>query len=125
MRDFYDVLGVSRTADQDSIRRAYRRLARKYHPDLNPSAAERFKEITAAYDVLGNPDRRALYDEFGDICLKPGFDPVVARHAGLGQGAMGGQSAGGGAPPGAFEEFFQNLNSPGSAAGTRPYQGSC
>jgi DnaJ-class molecular chaperone len=126
MRDFYDVLGVSRTTDQDSIRRAYRRLARQYHPDLNPSAADRFKEITAAYDVLGNSDRRALYDEFGDISLKPGFDPVVARHAGLGQGAMGSPPSAGGAAPGAFEEFFQNLNTPGtgSAAGTRPYQGS-
>lgn len=128
MRDFYDVLGVERTADQDTIRRAYRRLARKYHPDLNPAAADRFKEITGAYDVLGTPDKRALYDEFGDVCLKPGFDPVVARHAGLGRGASGGggggHHAGHNPPPSAFTEFFQNLNSPGSASGTRPYQGS-
>lgn len=125
MRDFYDVLGVARTADQDAIRRAYRRLARQYHPDLNPAAADRFKEITGAYDVLGTPEKRALYDEFGDICLKPGFDPVVARHAGLGQGAMGGHHSGHSPPPpDAFTEFFQNLNSPGTSAGTRPYQGS-
>jgi len=113
--DFYKVLGVKRGSDQNTIRRAYRQLARQYHPDLNPAAADRFKEITAAYDVLGDEAKRALYDEFGEICLKPGFDPVVARHSGLGRGA----SAGGGS----FEEFFGHLGG-GSAAGTRPYQGS-
>ncbi|MEL6343698.1 MAG: DnaJ C-terminal domain-containing protein [Myxococcota bacterium] len=122
MSDFYQILGVAKKSDQDEIRRAYRRLARKYHPDLNPAAADQFKEITAAYDVLGNPDKRALYDEFGDICLKPGFDPVVARHAGLGQGRRPG--GGGGSHQGAFAEFFQNINSDASTAGTRPYEGS-
>jgi len=130
MRDFYEVLGVERTADQDTIRRAYRRLARKYHPDLNPAAADTFKEIAGAYDVLGDPKRRELYDEFGDVCLQPSFDPVVARHAGLGRGGGGG--GGDDHSPGAFAEFFAGLNSGGgggdsgggSAAGTRAYQGS-
>ncbi|MFT5683548.1 MAG: DnaJ-class molecular chaperone [Myxococcota bacterium] len=118
--DFYKVLGVKRGADQNTIRRAYRQLARQYHPDLNPSAADRFKEISAAYDTLGDEGKRALYDEFGEVCLKPGFDPVVARHAGLGRGASAGGGGGGGF--GSFEEFFGNLG--GSSAGTRPYQGS-
>ncbi|MDG1480819.1 MAG: DnaJ C-terminal domain-containing protein [Myxococcota bacterium] len=116
--DFYKILGVKRGADQNTIRRAYRQLARQYHPDLNPAAADRFKEITAAYDTLGDEKKRALYDEFGEICLKPGFDPVVARHAGLGRGASGG----GGGGFGSFEEFFGHLG--GSSAGTRPYRGS-
>jgi DnaJ-class molecular chaperone len=123
MRDFYEVLGVVRTADQDNIRRAYRRLARQYHPDLNPAAADHFKEITGAYDVLGDVPKRALYDEFGEVCLKPGFDPVVARYSGLGTGARNGAGggSGGGSP---FAEFFENLSGSGTASGTRPYQGS-
>ena len=69
MADFYDTLGVSRTADDKDIRQAYRRLARQHHPDVNPgdeSAAERFKSINAAYEVLSDPDKRAKYDRYGD-----------------------------------------------------------
>lgn len=81
MRDLYEVLGVARDADQATIRKAFKKLAREYHPDLNkaPEAAERFKEISAAYEVLGDEQRRALYDEFGEISLKPGFDAEKAR----------------------------------------------
>ena len=63
-RDFYETLGVSRTASQDEVKRAFRQLAREHHPDVNqdPHAAERFKEINAAYQVLGDPERRARYD---------------------------------------------------------------
>jgi curved DNA-binding protein len=66
-RDFYDVLGVSRGASQDEIQRAYRKLARTYHPDLNrdPAAEERFKEISEAYAVLSDPQTRQRYDAFG------------------------------------------------------------
>jgi len=77
-RDYYEVLGVARSADQDEIKRAYRRLARQHHPDANPgdpSAGERFKEINEAYEVLSDPEKRARYDRFG--------------HAGLGRGANG------------------------------------
>ncbi len=65
--DFYQALGVSRTASQEEIQRAYRKLARKYHPDVNkdPGAEERFKAISEAYDVLSDPDTRARYDRFG------------------------------------------------------------
>jgi molecular chaperone DnaJ len=67
-RDYYDLLGLSRNADQDEIKRAYRRLARKYHPDVNkdPGAEETFKEINRAYEVLSEPEMRARYDRFGE-----------------------------------------------------------
>ena len=66
--DYYKTLGVSRTADEKEIKTAYRKLARKYHPDVNPndkSAESRFKEISEAYDVLGDSEKRPLYDQYG------------------------------------------------------------
>ena len=67
-RDFYEVLGVSKDASTDDIKKAYRKLARKYHPDLNkdnPEAAEKFKECSEAYSVLSDEQKRAQYDQFG------------------------------------------------------------
>ena len=67
-RDYYEILGVDRNASEDDLKRAYRRLAKKYHPDLNPGDAEaeaKFKEINEAYNVLINPETRAQYDRFG------------------------------------------------------------
>lgn len=97
-RDYYEVLGVSRTATADELKRAYRSLARKYHPDVNPGdarAEEHFKEVNEAYEVLSDPDRRAAYDRFG--------------HAANGMGGPGGSPFGGfsGSPFGdLFESFF-------------------
>jgi molecular chaperone DnaJ len=68
-RDYYQILGVNRSASEKEIKQAYRRLARKHHPDLNPndkSAEAKFKEINAAYEVLSNPEKRKKYDQFGD-----------------------------------------------------------
>lgn len=73
MRDYYDTLGVSRTADADTIKKAYRQLALKYHPDRNPGSAEAeelFKEATEAYEVLREPQKRAAYDRFGHAGVK-------------------------------------------------------
>ncbi|MEW6300368.1 MAG: J domain-containing protein [Thermodesulfobacteriota bacterium] len=81
-RDLYSILGVGRAASADEIKKAYRKLARKYHPDINPgnkAAEERFKDISFAHDVLSDPARRALYDEFGEDGLQPGFNPERAR----------------------------------------------
>ncbi len=69
-KDYYDILGISRDASQEDIKRAYRRLAHQYHPDKNPGdkrAEERFKEINEAYEVLKDPDKRATYDRFGSV----------------------------------------------------------
>lgn len=77
-RDFYEVLGVSRDADEKEIKKAYRRLARQYHPDANhsdPNAAEKFKEINEAYEVLSDREKRARYDQFGHAGVQGGFDP--------------------------------------------------
>jgi DnaJ-class molecular chaperone len=83
-KDLYGVLGVSRDADEDAIRKAYRQLARRYHPDVNPGdeeAEESFKAISEAYAVLSDPERRRNYDEFGEISLEGGFDADKARQA--------------------------------------------
>jgi curved DNA-binding protein len=76
-RDLYEILGVSRGASPEEIKKAYRRMAKKYHPDVNPGnkqAEERFKEVTAAHEVLADAQRRKLYDEFGADSLRSGFD---------------------------------------------------
>ena len=71
MADFYDLLGVSRDADADTLKRAYRQQARKYHPDVNKEAGaeDKFKEIGKAYEVLSDSQKRARYDQFGDCLL--------------------------------------------------------
>lgn len=80
--DPYRILDVARDADLETIKKRYRKLARETHPDLNPgdAAAEaRFKEVSVAYDVLSDPDRRAAFDEFGELSLEGGFDAERAR----------------------------------------------
>jgi curved DNA-binding protein len=81
-RDLYEILGVSRTATTEEIKKAYRRLAKQYHPDVNPgnkAAEEKFKEVTAAFEVVSDEKRRKLYDEFGADALRTGFDEKKAE----------------------------------------------
>ena len=81
-RDLYEILGVPRTASADEVKKAYRKLAKQYHPDVNPGnkqAEEKFKEASAAFEVLSDAERRKLYDEFGPDALRSGFDEARAE----------------------------------------------
>ncbi len=108
MKDPYAALGVARTADAAEIKRAYRKLTTQYHPDKNPgdkAAEERFKEVSNAYEVVGDDEKRKLFDEFGELSLTQGFDPQRARayqRARAGRGA-GGFQGGYSGFPGGFE----------------------
>ncbi|QCH14955.1 molecular chaperone DnaJ [Synechococcus sp. CB0101] len=109
MADYYDLLGVARDSDADTLKRAYRRLARQYHPDINkePGAEDKFKEIGRAYEVLSDPQTRARYDQFGEAGLGGGAgmpdmgdmggfaDLFETFFSGFGGGGMGGPGAGG------------------------------
>ena len=75
-RDYYEVLGVSKGASDDEIKKAFRKLAKQYHPDLHPDDKEceaKFKEVNEAYEVLSDPDKKAKYDQFGHAGVDPSF----------------------------------------------------
>ncbi|WP_353132010.1 molecular chaperone DnaJ [Pseudopedobacter sp.] len=123
-RDYYDILGVSKSASADDIKKAYRKLAIKYHPDKNPDdkeAEEKFKEAAEAYEVLSNPEKRQRYDQFGHAGAQGGFG------GGYGGGGMNmedifsqfGDIFGGGSP---FDSFFGGGSSRGG--GRRVQRGS-
>src|SRR6266446_3932895 len=98
-KDYYGVLGVKKTASQEEIRKAFRKLARKYHPDVNPGdkkAEEKFKQMSEANDVLSDPKKRKIYDQLG--FYSDNIDPATAEayaRAGGGAGGAGGSGFGG------------------------------
>lgn len=121
-KDYYQILGVGRDASAEDIKKAYRRLARKYHPDVSKekNAEEKFKEVGEAYDVLQDPKKREAYDRLGsqwqsgqDFTPPPGWESSYE-----GFGGFQGGGAGGGAD---FSDFFANLFGGGAAAGGSPF----
>ncbi|HEX2140099.1 MAG TPA: DnaJ C-terminal domain-containing protein [Woeseiaceae bacterium] len=117
-KDYYEVLGVKRSASQDDIKRAYRRLARKYHPDVSkePDAEARFKEMREAYAVLKDPEKRSAYDQFGEN-WKAGQDFQPPPDWGSkGERSSGGRAYGG---AGDFSDFFETLFGQGGRGGFR------
>ena len=128
--DLYEVLGVKRDATAEQIKKAYRKLARRYHPDVNPGnkqAEERFKEISQAHDVLSDPEKRKVYDEFGLEGLRAGFDAERARAYGewasRQQAADAGRfTAGGFGRYENFEDIFSDILGSAGRAGPQPGQ---
>lgn len=111
-KDYYTILGVERSADEDAIKKAYRKLALKYHPDRNPDdkegAERRFKEVSEAYEVLSNKEKREVYDTYGEEGLKGGAPPP---------GGAGGFPGGGGA---GGARFFYPQGGPSGGGAYRP-----
>ncbi len=106
-RDYYDVLGISRSADKSTIKRAYRKLAKKYHPDTNAGnaqAEEKFKEATEAYNVLSDPEKKKLYDQFGHAAFDGSAGAGGSETYGYENGQGGGTYSYTG-PNGSFHEY--------------------
>ena len=139
-RDYYEVLGVPKTADEETLKKAYRALAKKYHPDANPGNKEaeaKFKEASEAYSVLSDPQKRQQYDQFGHAAFDPGAGGGGAggfggRTGGFGSSGNGsywyssngeegfGDAGGFGGNAGGFSDFFEELfGHRGAGAGSR------
>ncbi len=137
-KDLYAVLGVAKDADEDAIKKAFRKLAMKYHPDKNPakSSEQRFKDVNQAHEVLSDPKKRALYDEFGEESLSQNFDAdrarVIRQYGGAGAGPPRGGGrrrpgfdvqdifgGGGGAGGADFDDLFGEVFNRGGRGGAR------
>ncbi len=124
-KDYYKILGVDRNATQDAIKKAYRRLARKYHPDVSQeeNAEKQFKEVSEAYEVLGDPEKRSAYNRFGSQ-WKEGqdFHPPPGWEGGFGRSASGFRAEGQ-SNSGDFSDFFESLfgQMGGGGAGRRTW----
>ena len=100
-RDYYEVLGIGKNADAKEIKKAYRKLAKKYHPDMNPgdkNAEQKFKEITEAYNILSDDEKKKLYDQYGFAAFEEGAGAGGAYGGGQGfhgQGGFDGSGFGG------------------------------
>lgn len=119
-KDFYQILGVARDADDATIKKAYRKMALQYHPDKNkaPSAAAKFQDISEAFQVLSNPDKKQIYDTYGEEGLKGGPAPGADQPGGMGNMGQGFSSGG----PGGFkfmnaEDLFSQFFAGGQGSG--------
>ncbi|MGO2099921.1 molecular chaperone DnaJ [Vagococcus salmoninarum] len=112
-RDYYEVLGVSKSATDDELKKAYRKLSKQYHPDINKEAdaEDKFKEITEAYEVLSDPQRRAAYDQYGHASTDPNYG---------GGGGFGGGGFGGAGGFGGFEDIFESFFGGGGGRSANP-----
>ena len=123
-RDYYQILGVTKKADEKEIKSAYRKLARKFHPDVNPNdktSETKFKEVSEAYEVLSDPEKRKLYDQFGSNWEHAqGFGGAPPQSSGDYEFRFGGPGAGGG---GGFETIFEQMFGGFGGAGTRTRHG--
>src|ERR1700761_9235615 len=137
-KDYYGALGVKKSASSEEIRKAFRKLARKYHPDVNPNdkkAEEKFKEISEANDVLSDPKKRKIYDQLGFYSdnIDPAAAEAYARGGGFGAGGFGGPGQGGNRGGGSptysqevpfdfsgfdFNDFSEGAGAAGKRAGT-------
>lgn len=114
MQNLYEILGVAKDADHETIRKAYKKLVKKYHPDRNPNdprAQEKFNKVARAYEFLGEPKKRKLYDQYGDMVLNPNFDSQAAESWNEQQDFGG------------FDDFFRGFTG-GFSSGTQQYRGS-
>src|SRR3984885_10831286 len=138
-KDYYGILGIKKTASAEEIRKAFRKLARKYHPDVNPgdkSAEEKFKQLSEANDVLSDPKKRKIYDQLGFYSdnIDPAAAEAYARGGGFGAGGFGSPGPGAGAGGGSrtytqevpfdFSGFdFNDYSEGAGAAGRRAGSG--
>ncbi len=122
-RDYYEVLGIQKGASEDEIKKAYRKMAKMYHPDLHPDdpeAAEKFKEVNEANDVLSDPQKRQRYDQFGHAGVDPSYNAGAGGFGGFG-GGFSGFSSGDGIDLGdIFDQFFGGGMGGSSRAGSNP-----
>jgi len=131
-KDYYAVLGLNKDASQDDIRKAYRKSALKWHPDKNQDnkeeAAEKFKDIAEAYDVLSDPEKKKIYDQFGEDGLKGGPPPGADGATGFSSGSAGGGGPGfsyefHGDPNDIFARFFKDSFNRSNSFGESPFEG--
>lgn len=115
-RDYYEILGINRNADASQIKKAYRKLAKKYHPDTNSGdvgSEQRFKEVSEAYSILNDPEKRKLYDKFGHAAFEEGFSPNQswenARQGNTGKGSYDSFHFESGNMDDLFNDIFGNI----------------
>lgn len=124
-RDYYDVLGITKSASESEIKKAFRKLARKYHPDINPgdkAAEQKFKELNEAYEVLADQKKRKQYDQFGHAAFEQGFGAGPGPQGGFGYEGFGGQGAEF-FSRGGFEDLFGGIFGDRTGAQRGPQKG--